>query len=138
MSGPVAIEGYASLWGRADLNGDVVQRGAFAESLARTGAAGVKMLNQHDGRAVVGRWDRVEEDETGLFVSGVIEDWSNEARVAAHLARAGAVDGLSIGFQARRARREEGLRVLSEIELWEVSLVVFPMEPKARFQIVGE
>jgi hypothetical protein len=50
----LVIEGYASLWGVADLNGDVVQAGAFAESLAKTGAEGVRMLHQHEGRAVVG------------------------------------------------------------------------------------
>jgi hypothetical protein len=48
-AGALVIEGYASLWGVADLNGDVVQAGAFAESLAKTGAEGVRMLHQHVG-----------------------------------------------------------------------------------------
>ena len=50
----LTIQGYASLWGVADLNGDVVAKGAFADSLKRTGAAGVRMLHQHESRAVVG------------------------------------------------------------------------------------
>lgn len=119
------IEGYASLWGVADLNGDVVARGAFTASLARSGAGGVRMLHQHEGRAVVGVWDEVEEDERGLRVRGRIHDWSPEARFAQALARAGALDGLSIGFRSSRARREGRLRVLVEVELWEVSLVTF-------------
>lgn len=127
------IEGYASLWGVADLNGDVVARGAFAASLAKTGVRGVRMLHQHESRAVVGVWDEMVEDERGLLVRGRVMDWSAEARFAGALAKAGALDGLSIGFRSSRARREGRLRVLVEMELWEVSLVTFPMLPGARF-----
>ncbi|RZJ00514.1 MAG: HK97 family phage prohead protease [Brevundimonas sp.] len=133
----LSIEGYASLWGVADLNGDVVAKGAFAVSLAKTGARGVRMLHQHDGRAVVGVWDEMVEDEHGLFVRGRVMDWSAEARFAGALSRAGALDGLSIGFRSSRARREGRLRVLVEVELWEVSLVTFPMLPGARFGLSG-
>ena len=131
----LAVEGYASLWGVADLNGDVVTRGAFAASLTKTGAGGVRMLHQHESRAVVGVWDEMVEDERGLRVAGRIFDWSPEARYARALARAGALDGLSIGFRSRRARRDGRLRVLTEVELWEVSLVTFPMLPGARFGV---
>ena len=68
----LAIQGYASLWGVADLNGDVTARGVFADSLAKTGAGGVRMLHQHESRAVVGVWDRMVEDERGLWVEGRI------------------------------------------------------------------
>lgn len=129
----LVIEGYASLWGVADLNRDVVAKGAFSACLARAGAGGVRMLHQHEGRAVVGVWEKVVEDDRGLFVRGRIMDWSAEARFAGALAKAGAIDGLSIGFKATRARREGALRVLSEVDLWEVSLVTFPMLPGARF-----
>ena len=132
------IQGYASLWGVADLNGDVVAKGAFAESIARSGAAGVKMLHQHEARALVGVWDELVEDERGLFVAGRIMGWSPEARFAGALARAGALDGLSIGFRAVRARKDGRLRVLSEVDLWEVSLVTFPMLPGARFSVTGQ
>lgn len=101
------IAGYASLWGLADLNGDVVAKGAFAESLTRTGAAGVRMLHQHEERAVIGVWDEMVEDDRGLFVRGRIFDWSAEARFAQALSRAGvgrAVDRVSHGEGA--ARRE--------------------------------
>jgi HK97 family phage prohead protease len=134
-SGALLIEGYASLWGVADLNGDVVRAGAFADSLCKTGAEGVRMLNQHDARAPVGVWDTIIEDARGLFVRGRIEDWSAEARFAGALSRAGAMDGLSIGYRTARARRQGRLRVLSAVELWEVSLVTFPMLPGARFSL---
>ena len=137
VPGPVglAISGYASLWGIADLNGDVVAKGAFAASLARTGVGGVRMLHQHEARSVVGVWDRIEEDERGLYVEGRVMDWSAEARFGCALSRAGALDGLSIGFRSHRARRDGRLRVLVEVELWEVSLVTFPMLPGARFLV---
>ncbi len=132
---PLLIHGYASLWGVADLNGDVVAKGAFSASLAKADAAGVRMLHQHEGRAPVGVWDRIVEDERGLLVSGRIMDWSAEGRFAQALSRAGALDGLSIGFRSSRARREGRLRVLVEVELWEVSLVTFPMLPGARYRV---
>lgn len=127
------IEGYASLWGVADLNRDVTVRGCCAESLAAVGAAGVKMLHQHED-APVGVWDEVREDARGLFVRGRIMDWSAGARFCQALVRAGALDGLSIGFRAVTARREGALRVLTGVELWEVSLVTFPMLPGARLR----
>lgn len=129
------IEGYASLWGVADLNRDVVHKGAFVSSLAKRGADGVRMLHQHEGRSIVGVWEHMEEDDRGLFVRGRIRDWSAEARFAGALARAGAMDALSIGFRAIRARRAGVLRVLTEVDLWEVSLVTFPMLPGARFSL---
>lgn len=129
------VEGYASLWGAADLNGDVMAKGAFRESLATAGARGVRMLHQHESRSVIGVWDEMVEDDRGLWVRGRIMDWSAEARFARALAKAGALDGLSIGFRSQRARREGRLRVLVEVELWEVSLVTFPMLPGARFRL---
>lgn len=134
-SAGLPIEGYASLWGVADLNGDVVARGAFDRTLAVTGARGVRMLHQHESRSPIGVWDAMGEDDRGLWVRGRIMDWSAEARFAQALSRAGALDGLSIGFRSQRARREGRLRVLVEVELWEVSLVTFPMLPGARFSI---
>lgn len=130
---PLPIEGYASLWGVADLDHDVTVRGCFAESLAARGAAGVKMLHQHSA-APVGVWDEIVEDERGLFVKGRVMAWSPEARFVRAMVRAGAVDGLSIGFRSQRARRDGRLRVLSQADLWEVSLVTFPMLPGARLR----
>ena len=131
----VLFEGYASLFGEADLNGDIVQRGAFAASLIRTGARGVRMLFQHDASEPVGVWDEIREDTRGLFVRGRILQTAPRGRAAAGLVKQGAVDGLSIGFRTRRfsPRSVEG-RILLEIDLWEVSIVTFPMLPQARLR----
>lgn len=129
------VEGYASLFGKRDQGGDVVQAGAYAKSLAGLKAAGrsVKMLWQHDPSAPIGVWDEVREDATGLYVKGRILTEVERGREAAALLAAGAIDGLSIGYRTLRAERDgKGQRHLVELELWEVSLVTFPMLPEAR------
>lgn len=131
------IAGYASLFGAADQGGDVVQRGAYAGSLARLAKArsGVKMLWQHDPTRPIGVWDEVREDERGLHVKGRLLLEVQAAREAHVLLQAGAIDGLSIGYRTLRSEKGQGgRRLLHEIELWEVSLVTFPMLPEARVQ----
>jgi len=135
------IEGYASLFGKRDQGGDVVVKGAYAASLKRLAVAGlaVKMLWQHDPAQPIGIWDEVREDATGLWVKGRILTDLAQGREAAALVAAGAIDGLSIGYRTRRAERDgKGQRLLSELELWEVSLVTFPMLPEARVSAKGE
>jgi HK97 family phage prohead protease len=129
------IEGYASLFWTRDLNDDVTAAGAFASSLARTGSVGVKMLHQHDEAEPIGVWDAVVEDEKGLFVRGRILRSTPRGRLVAALVEAGALDGLSIGFRQVKARTQGRLRVLSRVELWEVSIVTFPMLPGARLTV---
>lgn len=129
------IEGYASLFGKCDQGGDVVQPGAYAASLKRLAAAGraVRMLWQHDPAQPIGVWDEVREDASGLWVKGRILSGIEKGREAAELLAAGAIDGLSIGYRTLRAERDgKGQRLLRELELWEVSLVTFPMLPEAR------
>jgi HK97 family phage prohead protease len=130
------IEGYASLWWSRDLNDDVVATGAFDASLAKTPAARVRMLMQHDVQEVIGVWDSLTPDVNGLFVRGRILDATPAGRMAQALVKAGALDGLSIGFRAVKARADGRLRILTEVELWEVSLVTFPMLPGARLRVV--
>jgi len=129
------VSGYASVFGVKDQGGDVVAKGAYAVSLARMSKAGgrVKMLWQHDPTQPIGVWDEVKEDGTGLWVKGRILTEVEKGREAAALLTAGAIDGLSIGYRTVKAERDgKGRRLLQELELWEVSLVTFPMLPEAR------
>jgi uncharacterized protein len=132
------FEGYASLFGVADLGKDVVVQGAFADSLASRGAAGLRMLWQHDPAQPIGRWITVREDRLGLKVRGRLNLEVERARELHALLRGGALDGLSIGFRVERARteRRSGLRRLEKLDLWEISLVTFPMLPGARVSAV--
>ncbi len=128
------IAGYASLFGHEDLGGDIVERGAFAESLSRRRS--VPMLYQHEAGEPVGRWTRIIEDRRGLWVEGEILALSPRGRTASDLVARGVLDGLSIGFRTRgfTPRRPRGRR-LTSIDLWEVSIVTFPMLPQARLQV---
>ena len=137
----VTVAGHASLWGALDQGGDIVERGAYAASLARLKAEGgtVKMLWQHDPAQPIGLWDEVREDDRGLFVRGRILADVDKGREAAALVRAGAIDGLSIGYHTLRASKDgQGKRRLLELELWEVSLVTFPMLRSARLSAKGD
>jgi hypothetical protein len=131
------IAGYASLFGAADHGGDVVQPGAYGASLAALARAGrgVKMLWQHDPSRPIGVWDEVREDKRGLYVRGRLLPEVQAGREALALLKAGAIDGLSIGYRTVRSEKAAGgKRLLHEIELWEVSLVTFPMLSDARVQ----
>ncbi len=135
VEGGTEISGYASYFDAADQGGDVVQSGAYAASLKALAASGrsVKMLWQHDPTQPIGIWDEVREDAKGLWVKGRILRDVAKGREAAALIAAGAIDGLSIGYRTvKAAKNTKGQRLLSELELWEVSLVTFPMLPSAR------
>jgi HK97 family phage prohead protease len=132
------FEGYASLFGVADLGKDVVMPGAFADSLKRREANAVRLLWQHDPATPIGRWLSIREDGRGLRVRGKLNLAVERARDIHALMREGAVDGLSIGFRVERARAERptGLRRLEKLDLWEISVVTFPMLPGARVENV--
>lgn len=132
------FSGYASLFGKADLGRDMVLPGAFAASLAKRGPGGVKMLFQHDPNEPIGVWLEVREDARGLFVKGKLTTGVERAREVLSLLRAGALDGLSIGYRTVRGRTDpaSGVRKLMEVDLWEISVVTFPMLPEARISAV--
>ncbi len=134
------IEGYASLFGSTDQGGDVVEKGAYLRwlgDLTRRGGR-VAMLWQHDPNTPIGVWDEVREDDRGLYVRGRLILETARGAEAAALVSAGAIDGLSIGYRTRKAGRDgQGRRLLQDVELWEVSLVTFPMLPEARVGAKG-
>lgn len=129
------IEGYASLFGKSDQGGDIVEAGAYAASLAALAQQGsrVKMLWQHDPKEPIGVWDELREDTRGLWVKGRLLTEITRGAEAAALIAAGAIEGLSIGYRTKRSRQGAGgNRILSQVDLWEVSVVTFPMLPSAR------
>lgn len=130
------VEGYASLFGIEDLNGDVVQRGAFRDSISARNGAPLPMLLDHRAEPA-GEWFALAEDSRGLFVRGIVRAETRRGAEAIRLLEQGAVDGLSIGFIARRSRpRPARGRDLLEIDLWEVSIVGVPMAPQARLRVL--
>jgi HK97 family phage prohead protease len=132
------FEGYASLFGVPDGAGDVVMPGAFRDSLARRGAAAVRMLFQHDPGQPIGTWSELSEDSRGLFVRGQLTHSVQRADELRRLLAEGAIDGLSIGFRTVRGRIDPKTRVrrLHQVDLWEISLVTFPLLAGARVRAV--
>jgi HK97 family phage prohead protease len=132
------FQGYASLFNVPDLGKDVVLPGAFTASLAARGAAGVRMLWQHDPAQPIGVWLSLVQDGRGLFARGRLELDVARAREVYALMRDGAVDGLSIGYRAEKASRDPrtGFRRIQRVDLWEISIVTFPMLPQARVSAV--
>lgn len=132
------FEGYAAIFNRLDRGRDIIAPGAFQASLARKGAATIKLLWQHDPAEPIGVFETIRETVQGLHVAGRLLLGVARAREAFQLMRAGALDGLSIGYRAEESRRDEktGVRTLLAIDLWEISLVTFPMQEAARIERV--
>lgn len=134
------FEGYGSIFKNTDLGNDVMVAGAFSKSLKKTGPKGVKLLYQHKSDMPIGVFEEIEEDEKGLRVKGRLALGTQAGREAYELLKMGALDGLSIGFRVAPKGQEydpkSNKRYIKEVELMEVSLVTFPMNPKARVRSV--
>lgn len=114
-----------------DQGGDIIVKGAWGRTLAERGAK-VKMLWGHKSDLMpLGRFTMIEERESGLYVEGKISDTA-QGRDAMTLMRDGAIDSMSIGYIAKESDyRDDGVRVIKDLDLFEVSLVNFPMNEKA-------
>jgi len=134
------VEGYASLFGEIDQARDMMMRGAFAATLKTRGLRRIPMLFQHDPAEPVGVWLELREDHRGLWARGRLIPEVARAKELLALVRAGAVDGLSIGFRTARARIDPRTRIrrLIAVELWEISIVTFPLLTGARVQAVKQ
>ncbi|MGC2644024.1 MAG: HK97 family phage prohead protease, partial [Pseudolabrys sp.] len=132
------VEGYASLFGEVDQARDMVMRGAFADTLTARGIRRVPMLFQHDPSEPVGIWLDLREDHRGLFARGRLIPEVARGRELLSLLRAGAIDGLSIGFRTAKARIDPKTRIrrIYAVDLWEISIVTFPMLTGARVRAV--
>lgn len=132
--GSGVFAGYASLFGKRDGQGDMVMPGAFADCLRRKGADSIRMLFQHDPAQPIGTWLEIRETARGLHVLGRLNTRVQRGRELLALLEEGAIDGLSIGFRTVQARTDRATRSrhLLAIDLWEISLVTFPMLEGAR------
>ncbi|MGV7210493.1 HK97 family phage prohead protease [Oxalobacteraceae bacterium A2-2] len=129
-----SVEGYGSVFGVRDDYDDVITAGAFQASLAAHKAAGTMpaMLWQHDQTEPIGVWTEIVEDAKGLRIKGQLALDTARGKEAYALLKMGALNGLSIGFMAVKWSYDAELRVLSAVDLWEVSLVTFPANREAR------
>ncbi len=133
-----AVEGYASLFGEIDQARDMVMPGAFTATLRSRGLRRIPMLFQHDPAEPVGVWLEIFEDTRGLYARGRLIPEVMRARELLALVQAGAADGLSIGFRTVKARIDPRTRIrkIDAVDLWEISIVTFPLLPGARVRAV--
>ena len=125
------FKGYASVFDVMDNHMDVVVKGAFVNALAKN--KDIKLLWQHKVDEPIGVFTDIREDEKGLYVEGQLLLDVQRANEAYALLKSGAIDGLSIGYTVKdyEIDDETGIRILKEVDLWEISLVTFPANSHA-------
>ncbi len=136
------IAGYASVFNEVDAQSDVVAKGAFARSLLKykQSKSSPAMLWMHDTAEPIGVWMNVSEDARGLRVEGKLAVKTQHGAEAYELLKIGAITGLSIGYSAVKSVKNSKTRIrtLTEVELYEISLVTFPANGLARVHTVKE
>ncbi len=134
------VEGYASLFGEVDQARDMVMPGAFTRTLAQRGLRKIPMLFQHDPAEPVGIWLDLHEDFRGLWARGRLIPDVARGRELLALVSEGAIDGLSIGYRTVRSQIDPKTRVrkLYQVDLWEISIVTFPLLAGARVRAVKQ
>lgn len=135
------FSGYGAVFGNVDLGGDVIHSGAFTKTISEW--SGRKrmppILWNHDRNEPLGVYTAISEDEKGLYVEGrLLVNEVQRAKEIHALMKAGALDGMSIGYGIKRREYDEetGVRHLKELSLYEVSIVTFPMNESARVDAV--
>lgn len=145
-----SFEGYGAVFGNLDAYGDVIQKGAFKDSLKDWGKSKrlPPMLVQHGGWMMtdmdalpIGKWEAMSEDDTGLHVKGRLINLDTERGKSIYGAmKEGVLDGMSIGYRAKEfalgTKPEEPRRTLKKIDIVELSVVTFPANGAARVSAV--
>jgi len=131
-----SFEGYASVFNNKDLGNDVIKQGAFAESIKGKRARSIKLLYQHKTDEPIGVVDSLEEDSKGLKIKGRLAMGTQKGREVYELMKMGALDSMSIGYKLSpdgyKYDDKRKKRVIKQVDLMEVSMVTFPMNPKAK------
>jgi len=140
VSGDGIFTGYASVFGELDQQNEIVAAGAFARTLAKWRRQGrtPALLWMHDPTQPIGVWQSVHEDANGLYVEGRLALRTQKGAEAYELLKLGALTGLSIGYRVVTSQidAKRKARVLTDVDLFEVSLVTFPANEAARVRDV--
>lgn len=121
------ITGNAWPFGSADRVGDIITKGAFG-----TINPDLPILYQHNPADLVGTWTETTETSEGLTVKGQLHLDHPRARSIRSMVRSGIVSGLSIGFRTKASTKRGSNRIISALDLAEISLVRDPSHPRAR------
>lgn len=129
------FSGYGAVFGNIDWYNDIILPGAFTASLAKWRAKNKMppVLWNHNDSEPIGVYTNIYEDEKGLYVEGkLLIDDVPRAKSTHALLKAGAIDGLSIGYSTKKANQQgNGVRELVEVELGEISIVTQPANERS-------
>ncbi len=131
-----AIEGYASVFGNTDLGGDVMQKGAFRKTLKKQLPLGrVKIYDSHmihkGTEAIIGVVTSAKEDDHGLLIKGPLSSVQHAQDVRTKI-KEKILDAMSFGYNVKDSEDgPKGTRLIKEVELYEVSVVPWGMNPEA-------
>ena len=130
------FEGYASVFNNKDLGNDVIRRGAFADTLKGKKPKQIKLLYQHKTDEPIGVIDSLSEDNRGLYIKGRLAMGTQKGKEVYELMKMGAIDSMSIGYRMSaddyKYDPKDKRRIIKSVDLMEISLVTFPMNPKAK------
>lgn len=129
--------GYASVFDVVDNQQDIILKGAFANTLPSR-LNQIKLLWQHKFDEIIGNFTSIVEDDYGLFVQGKLNLEIERAKEAYSLLKTGAISSLSIGYNVIDSRydEEKDVREITNLNLWEISLVTFPANQQAEITYV--
>jgi len=131
-----AFEGYGSVFNNKDLGNDVIRKGAFSETLKYRKPKQIKLLYQHKTDEPIGVIDSLQEDNKGLYIKGRLAMGTQKGREVYELMKMGALDSMSIGYRLSpddyKYDPKQKKRIIKSVDLMEISLVTFPMNPKAK------
>lgn len=129
------FSGYGAVFGNVDWYNDVILPGAFKASLDKwkTKKKLPPVLWNHNDSEPIGIYTNIYEDEKGLFVEGkLLIDDVPRAKSTHALLKAGAIDGLSIGYSTKKANQQgNGVRELIEVDIGEISIVTQPANDRS-------
>jgi len=129
------FEGYASVFNNKDLGNDVIRKGAFADTLMNKTPKQIKLLYQHKTDEPIGVVDSIEEDNKGLKIKGRLALGTQRGKEVYEFMKMGALDSMSIGYRINqdgyKYDDKNKRRIIKSVDLMEVSMVTFPMNPKA-------
>tara|TARA_R110000737_G_scaffold63487_4_gene91095 strand:- start:1703 stop:2368 length:666 start_codon:yes stop_codon:yes gene_type:complete len=131
-----SFEGYGSVFNNKDLGNDVIKSGAFADSIKYKKPKQIKLLYQHKTDEPIGVIDSLEEDNRGLKIKGRLAMGTQKGKEVYELMKMGALDSMSIGYRLSpedyKYSDKLKKRTITNLDLMEISMVTFPMNPKAK------
>lgn len=124
------FEGYASVFGNVDADGDIILSGAFKNTLQQQTRKVAMFFNHRAWELPVGKWDALAEDSKGLFVRGQLTPGHSGASDLKAAMQHGTVEGMSVGFSVTKddySLSANGGRIFKNITaLREISVCTFP------------